>query len=449
MKKAVFSFLLPVLPLLLLMLLLPGLASAEEGSPAWAGKEHPCILIETEGGQAILSRETYVPATVRVVNCDPAFTLTAEAGVRVRGNSTAEQGDEKPYRLKFGKKQNLLGLHGGRKYKNWVLLRSYWHLAPDYLGFRLAETIFGGKYYVSDCLFVNLYVNGEPRGVYVLCEQNQAAKERIWVNEPKEGDGRPETGYLLEMDNYPEEPYFWVPDEPRVTDIAGTTRSIPDRFYSIKSDTWSREQVDFITRWTRGAFRILFDAAVFGRASVFDDHWNVVAEEEGSLTPWEAVSAVMDPESLANMVILEELVQNYDVGMGSFFMAVDFTEDSRYPRLTFLAPWDFSWGFSEPAEGGYYAATFQRLQEMDWLDRSNPWYILAMKLEPFRALVAEKWRTLSRSGALEAAISRVEADCRAMAPDLAADAWKVDQGLALCDYVRRRILWLDGVWRGE
>ena len=125
-----------------------------------AEKDHPCVYVTTLDGQAILSRDQYVPAMIDVFNCEEEFRLTAPGGIRVRGNSTAEQGDEKPYRIKFEKKQNMLGLHDGRAYKSWVLLRSYRYLAPDYMAFNLARAIFDGKYYSSDCVYVNLYLNG-------------------------------------------------------------------------------------------------------------------------------------------------------------------------------------------------------------------------------------------------------------------------------------------------
>ena len=63
-----------------------------------------------------------------------------------------------------------------------------------------------------------------------------------------------------------------------------------------------------------------------------DEHLQLVPAE--GRTPFEAVDDLLDLESLADMLILEELVQNYDVGAGSFYMAVDFTADSRYRKLT-------------------------------------------------------------------------------------------------------------------
>ena len=436
----------PVFLALLVLLSLPaGAVGAEE---IGRDKDHPCIHVRTEDGQPILSRTEYQAATVEVFNCGAEYELTAEGGIRVRGNSTAEQGDEKPYRIKFAKKQNLLGLHDGNRYKSWVLLRAYENLATDYMAFHLAETIFEGKYYSSDSCYVNLYINGVYQGIYVLCEQSQAAKGRIDVYEPDENETGTDIGYVLEMDNYPDErdhPYFIIQPMPAVTDIAGTKKIVQDRAYSIKSDTVSGNQRAFIRKYLNGVFSILYEAAANDRPMMLEDNYKAVSAEGIYETALEAAEAVIDLESLANMLILEELIQNYDVGAGSFYMAVDFSPESRYRRLTFLSPWDSSWAYQEPPDGGYYAATFQKPM-MDY-DRSNPWYILAMKMEGFQDIVRDKYRRLSESGALEETIRRVEQDCENLAGDLGPEGSnRLELARGIAGYVRARIEWLNGQW---
>lgn len=434
-----------ILFLVLLAVIWTGCALSEE---VGAGKEHPCIHIVTEEGQPVLSRETYVPATITVFNCDEAYELTAECGIRVRGNSTAEQGEEKPYRIRFEKKQNMLGLHNGLKYRNWVLLRTYWHLCPDYMGFRLAETIFEGKYYSSDCMFVNLYLNGKDLGIYLLCEQNQAARDRMDVYEPEEGETRTEIGYLLEMDNYPddEHPGFGIGEKPYVEDIAGRKRVVKGTYYAIKSDVQDEKQEQYIEKWLNGVYSVLYEAAANGEAVRLDEELRPVPAE--NLTAFEAVNELLDLESLADMLILEELVQNYDVGAGSFYMAIDFSADSRYKKLTFLGPWDLSWGYIEPPDGGFYAGTFQN--HIQGMDNSNPWFVLAMKLEGFRSIVKERWKALSGSGVLTETTRQVLADIEDLAGDLGEEnAGKLTEGRKIVDYVNARIRWLDGQWNAE
>ena len=434
--------------MLFFCLLILAAAGGAFGEEIGAEKTHPCIHIITENGQPVLSRETYVPAVVKVFNCDQAYEMTEEAGVRVRGNSTAEQGEEKPYRIRFGKKQNMLGLHNGLKYRNWVLLRTYWHLCPDYMGFRLAGAIFEGKYYCSDCMFVNLYLNGKDLGVYLLCEQNQAAKGRMDVCEPEEGETRTDVGYLLEMDNYPddEHPGFEIGEKMFVEDIMGRKRVLLGKHYAIKSDIRSREQEQHIRNWLTGAYNVLYEAASTGQAMKLDGQLKMVPDER--MTAFEAVNELLDLESLADMLILEELVQNYDVGAGSFYMAVDFSAGSRYRKLTFLGPWDLSWGYIEPPDGGYYACTFQN--HIQGMDNSNPWFVLAMKLEGFREIVRARWKALSDSGVLRDTVRRVLADIEGLAGDLGEEnAGKLSEGRKIVEYVNARIRWLDGRWNGE
>ena len=66
-------------------------------------KDMPIVHITTQDKKKILSKETYVESVIDVLNCDDSYLLSAVGGVRVRGNSTANQGDEKPYRIKFDK----------------------------------------------------------------------------------------------------------------------------------------------------------------------------------------------------------------------------------------------------------------------------------------------------------------------------------------------------------
>ena len=434
--------------ILFFCLLILAAAGNVHGEETGAGKTHPCIHIVTENEQPVLSRETYVPAVVKVFNCDQAYEMAEEAGVRVRGNSTAEQGEEKPYRIRFGKKHNILGLHNGLKYRNWVLLRTYWHLCPDYMGFRLARTIFEGKYYCSDCMFVNLYLNGRDLGVYLLCEQNQAARDRMDVYEPEEGETRTDVGYLLEMDNYPddEHPGFEIGEKMFVEDVAGRKRVLLGKHYAIKSDIRGSEQEQYIRRWLTGAYNVLYEAAAMGQALRLDGQLKTVPAE--GMTAFEAVDELLDLESLADMLILEELVQNYDVGAGSFYMAVDFSPGSRYGKLTFLGPWDLSWGYIEPPDGGYYACTFQN--HIQGMDNSNPWFVLAMKLEGFREIIRDRWKALSGSGKLRDTVRQVLADIEDLAGDLGEEnAGKLLEGRKIVEYVNARIRWLDEQWNGD
>ncbi len=410
----------------------------------------PIISIITLDNEEVLSREEYVNSMVDLFNCEEEFELTAAAGVKVRGNSTAD-GDEKPYRIKFDKKQNMLGLHDGKEYKSWVLLKSQWNLVMDHMGFTLADVILEDRYYSSDCTFVNVYINGKFKGIYLLCEQNQVADDRVDIYEPKEGETQTEIGYLVEIDHYAhegDEPFFNVDYlGAELTDISGRTGTFVDADYTIKNDIFSDEQKDFIDKYINGAFKILYEAAENNNPMMFDEDYNVVSAEDVYETAMEAAEAVIDLDSLAFLLIHDELIHDYDVGEGSFYMAVDFSEGSTMKRLTFTAPWDFNWAYNDNPARRFFACTFQ--PEIAESDRSNPWYITAMKAEWFSEIVKAKWAELYETNALNDAVAQVREAAEALRNDLGDEEWKIDSANQVCDFVNKRIRWLQKQWGNE
>ena len=207
----------------------------------------PIIHISTENKQKITSLENYVNCLVDVFNCDDEYKLEAEcAGVKVRGNSTAFYGDvnqilrnQVPYRIKFDKKTNMMGLNDGAKCKSWVLLKSQWNVVPDYMAFELAKQIMDGEYYSSDCTFAYVYVNKVFKGLYLLCEQNQINKNRVNLPEHEEGYTGTDIGYFLELDNYASDnPYWFTMDycNEILTDLNGTTKSPSPSFPSLSQN---------------------------------------------------------------------------------------------------------------------------------------------------------------------------------------------------------------------
>ncbi len=412
-------------------------------------RDHPVVHILTYNGETIASKEVYNDTVIDVFNCDEKHRLTAEGGVKVRGNSSAND-TVLPYRIKFNEKQNMLGLHDGKEYKSWVLLKSNWNLIPDFMALSLAEEIFDGKYYSSDCTYVNLYINGEFKGIYLLCEHTQAADDRVDVYEPKEDEKHTDIGYLIELDNYagedPNEPCFFLDyNKIEYTDMLGETRVVEEDGYTIKSDTSSKEQREFIEKYYRGVFKICYEGIENGKPMMFDHNYNVVDAGSKYRTPQAAIEAVVDTDSLANMLILEELVHNYDVGAGSFFMAVDFSETSKYERLTFLAPWDFNWSYEGSSSGIYYASTFQQ-PFRDGVERSNIWLIMFMKADWFNDIVKDKWNELQSDNSLMGVVYEVCEVAMALENDLDDENWRINSAGDIADFVAGRISWLDTVW---
>lgn len=368
--------------------------------------ELPIIHISTENEQEVLSKENYVNCLVEIFNCEDEYVMDAtSAGIRVRGNASAFYGDEDqirengaPYRIKFTKKQSVLGLNDSAKCKSWVLLRTYEAGVRDHIAFKLAKAINNGDYFSSDSRFVELYLNEKFMGLYLLCEQSQENPNRVAINECDEGYTGTDIGYLVELDNYSydEEWRFMLNyNKESITDVYGTTRTPISYYYTVKNDIYSDEQLKFIERYFEVAYEIPMRAIKYGEFYRLNDDMTLTLAQDEFESAYDCVSQVLNIDSFVDMYLTHEITNNQDVGGGSFYFAVDFGSISLYKTLTCVCPWDFSWSYadySSDSDGGLYAAKFKDSYFVEnYGDRSNPWLILLYSADWFQQLVKEKW----------------------------------------------------------
>lgn len=108
--------------------------------------------------------------------------------IKGRGNTTWEQ-EKKPYQIKFKKNVDLLGLG---KAKKWALLANALDMSylRNHIALVFAEIVEVPYSYRGD--FVELYVNGDYRGLYYLVKKIEIAKGSV--------DLRNNDGVLFEMD---------------------------------------------------------------------------------------------------------------------------------------------------------------------------------------------------------------------------------------------------------
>ena len=146
--------------------------------------------------------------------------------IKIRGNNSGLW-TPPPYKVKLEKKADLLGRGDVAKYadKHWLLLREWRQTLNIPIGLKMNELL--GFAWTPACEHVNLLMNGEYRGVYLLTEQvRRNPRCRIDVDK--------QTGFVVERDIYWwNEPVsfettmvntFWqrftfkYPDEDEVTD---------------------------------------------------------------------------------------------------------------------------------------------------------------------------------------------------------------------------------------
>lgn len=136
------------------------------------------------------SKDAKVDASAAISGAeDPKHNLDESyVELKTRGNTT--WGVMKwAYQIKFDSKVDLFDMG---KAKKWILLANYYDgtFVRNKVMFDLGKEI--GIPYVVESVFVNLYINGEYRGVYQLTEKVELGSSRIDIDS--------DYGVLLEMD---------------------------------------------------------------------------------------------------------------------------------------------------------------------------------------------------------------------------------------------------------
>ena len=147
------------------------------------------LYITTKDGRDITSKEVYTDCHLSL-NAQQSFSnLSMNAQIRGRGNSSFLWYNKKPYRIKLNEKHKILGLS---KAKSWVLLANYRDVT-DMMNTYVFELGRGlGLPYTNHTRYVELFLNGEYKGIYQLTEQIQQNKNRVNISEDR--------GILISLD---------------------------------------------------------------------------------------------------------------------------------------------------------------------------------------------------------------------------------------------------------
>ena len=387
-------------------------------------------------GYVIPIEPYYETCTITVTDKSNQVTLdAAEAQVKVRGNWTTSY-DKKSLRIKFTEKQNMLGLNDGAQMKNWVLIAEYKDssLLRDKVLYQMAnEVLEPDGYYCTDAELVEVMINGNYWGVYLLAEYQQINENRVNITEAEKDYKGTDIGYFLEYDGY-----YYTEDETTtfivdyhdnapliLYDGSGDTSKTETVFavreddkkkklgFTIKSDIYCEEQRDFIANFVNGVYDIMYEAAYNDKAYEFNADFTELVESD--LTPREAIEKVVDINSLVDMYILYEVACDADGYWSSFFMSVDFSESGN-KKLTFTAPWDFDSAMANVSSGSRCAdaqgffATNSVLSTNNQFYAMNPWLTVLAYEDWYRDEVAEKWTEIYDNGVFERAIAMLEND---------------------------------------
>lgn len=169
----------------------------------------PIVFVETEDHRDIVSKEDWLTSTFTIRNEDGTVDSLGATNIKGRGNTSWSQQEKKPYTIKLEKKQKVLGM---KKHKRWHLLSTYGNAMSffrDDLMFWMARHT-ASLGWAPHGRFAELFINGEHKGLYWICEKISIDNNRVDIAELKPEDTDPDAvsgGYLLEFADF-EEPKF-------------------------------------------------------------------------------------------------------------------------------------------------------------------------------------------------------------------------------------------------
>ena len=239
----------------LLFLLSAALLGCVE-KPQWeelpaANSSLPRIAVNTAA--PVDSKTKYVDAVIGLKEG------TFKGSIRGRGNYTGMYYEKKPYRIQLDREESLLGMNASR---DWVLLAEYKDLSLVRTAYLFELSRLAGLPYTAGYRHVELYMNGEYLGVYVLAETVKHAVGLI-----------DQEGFIIEDDTYWEEEPVWF--------VSGL-----DHYYTFKyPDKVSDSDKRFISRFMED----VEDGLQSGDTSLLDlesfAKWYIVNEVLGNVDP--------------------------------------------------------------------------------------------------------------------------------------------------------------------
>lgn len=301
----------------------------------------PRFVIETEDFAQIRDRTTEIPAKLQIYGQETSESEILELSIRGRGNSTFTGMPKVGYKLEFAKKQGLLGMPQNR---DWALIPNFadkTHL-KNFITYKLACWL--GDEYCPKSQFVDVYLNREYQGLYLLSETIKVGSERVNIPDT-------DSSFLIEIGpNYRADKTFFTQDD-RLFKICHPQKP-PDKSYiAITSH---------IKQWSKYLTKGSFDG-------------------EDALSTW------LDIEDYIRYYWIQELSKNMDA---AFHRSIFFTWNIGEPMK--MGPvWDF-----DVAYGNWKTDTLRTVT--DWYIRESGWNKLLFNDKSFLERANNYWKIHSK-----------------------------------------------------
>ena len=144
----------------------------------------PLFVINSENGEMPQGRDkqTKINANFVIVN-EGKVNIKKTGTIKLRGNLSLNS-EKKPYLIHFDEKTKILDMPA--KAKKWTLIPNMYDktLMRNILGYQMSF-IFGLKYSPS-CRYIDLILNGDYRGNYLICDKIEVGEDRVDITKMDE-----------------------------------------------------------------------------------------------------------------------------------------------------------------------------------------------------------------------------------------------------------------------
>ena len=375
----------------------------------------PCVGITSSA--PINSKENYVDSYFAICGNGASYgadlPLTA-CGAKVRGAYSSGL-EKKPYSLKFENKTRILDLTPER---SWILVASHLDLSQmrNYTAYEIAKS-FDKTDFAPRMRFVDVFVNGEYRGLYLLGDKIDISSTRFTLNQHTT---EPDVGVMLELEK-----------DFRAEGVKGYDYFQTPQGWCV---TFKDPDADELTKQQRDYIRDYFIAA------------------EAAIISGVGYEDYIDVDSFIDWFLVETLFKNCD---SEFTSSIYFHKDTG-GKLKMGPVWDFDSGL------GNHVGFPELLDHTGWQPRNGTYFSYLMSHRSFREKMSKRWFEMHQvvegyNGLIDSTVELIRRSYNENfkvydilqngiwpVPDYVSSRKSIDgQAEFMKDWVAKRIAWLD------
>lgn len=371
--------------------------------------------------------------------------------IKCRGNSTFTL-PKKPYQIKLPAATDLLGMGEA---KTWILLANFYDVSSirNKIVYDMAQA--AGLMYTPDGDWVDLYINGDYYGIYLLSEKIEVAKNRVEIHDLEKEMEKANPDIRLD-----ELPRFGVNKGEKGGTKGVVVPNVPDDVtggYLLEVEVMNRYPDEASGFVTKGNQAVVIKSPEYAAKSQADYIADLFQKFEDAICTKNGIHPVtkrpyseyFDMDSFIKRYIVDEITRNLDAGRTSSYFYKTQGESKVYagPVWDYDVSLGIDWGANlGPIGLGYHRFAYDAVNWYEELYKFTSFKNQVSRIyqETFRPVMNEllEKRIPEYSAMLEDALAMnevrwpVDSCCREYEEDLR----------FVRNFLEKRVAWLDTVW---